>query len=179
MRRILKRTEPRSLVEHRATPGAAFDGCNKGDVRKALFEEQRGLCCYCCGRIAATRDGMKIEHFVAQSSQPAMSLSYQNMLGACSGGMGKPPRQQHCDTKRGDRPIRFSPPDPQRDIHPLIVISANGKITSPDPTLSLASCKGPGFRQSDGTGVWLRWWWCDVRIRPAGGQGCCGRWRVR
>ena len=171
VRRIVKKIEPRSLVEHRATPGADFDGCNKTDIRNTLFDEQRGLCCYCCGRIAATHDGMKIEHFVAQSTNPTMSLSYQNMLGACSGGMGKPPRLQHCDTKRGDRPIEFSPSDPQRDIHPLIVLSADGRITSPDPTfgeqldstlgLNLARLVNERERQLRAVASW----WNDVRSK--------------
>jgi uncharacterized protein (TIGR02646 family) len=136
VRRIHKQSEPHSLVEHRATPGAEFDGCNKADLRAALTNEQRGLCCYCCGRIVATHDGMKIDHFVAQSVDPSKALSYNNMLGACLGGMGNPPRLQHCDTKRGSEPVEFNPADPQRDIHSLIVLGADGRLTSPNATFS-------------------------------------------
>ncbi len=136
MRRIHKQTEPRSLVEHRATTGAEFDGCNKADIRTSLVQEQRGLCCYCCGRIAATHNGMKIDHFEAQSVEPEKALSYSNMLGACLGGMGNPPKLQHCDTKRGNRPIEYNPADPLRDIHSVIVLGANGRLSSPSAIFS-------------------------------------------
>jgi uncharacterized protein (TIGR02646 family) len=176
MRRITKQSEPRSLVEHRATTGAEFAGCNTADIRTSLVEEQRGLCCYCCGRIFATHKSMKIEHFVAQSVDPAKALSYSNMLGACLGGMGSPPKMQHCDTKRGNRPIEFNPADPQRDIHPMIILSSDGRITSPNATfshqldntlgLNLSRLMTERERQLKAVGKWWREVHARKRRRP-------------
>ena len=52
MRAITKGPEPVSLTAHRQTPHCDYDNyAAKDDLRNALVSEQRGLCCYCMGRI--------------------------------------------------------------------------------------------------------------------------------
>ena len=72
----------------------------KDTLRKALVSEQRGLCCYCMGRIRS--DSMKVEHWRCQSRFCGEQLDYRNLLGACQGGEGQPRSRQHCDTRKGD-----------------------------------------------------------------------------
>ncbi|MCB9670296.1 MAG: hypothetical protein H6734_12540 [Alphaproteobacteria bacterium] len=43
---------------------------------------------------------MKIEHFVAQSKDAGLRLTWSNLYGACVGTPG-PPHRQTCDTRKG------------------------------------------------------------------------------
>ena len=52
MKAIAKGPEPASLTAHRQTPHGNYDNyAAKDHLRSALVAEQRGLCCYCMGRI--------------------------------------------------------------------------------------------------------------------------------
>jgi hypothetical protein len=97
------------------------------------------------GRIQPTETGMKIEHWFPQhpdrhgdppqeneASAPASSapasqdpggragqesdLSYRNMLAACLGNQGRPHREQHCDTRKGEQLVTVDPRHPS--AHP-------------------------------------------------------------
>lgn len=77
MRTILKRTEPASLAEYRATPGANYDDYpDKVTLRSCLVKKQRGLCCYCLSRIRAEHNAMKIEHWHSQIHYGSGQLDY-------------------------------------------------------------------------------------------------------
>lgn len=135
MRVIDKGVEPRSLVQHRATPNSDYANLGNGakqDLRDALVREQRGLCCYCMTRIESTRESMKIEHWRSQSHYEALELTYSNLLGACLGGHGQPEALQHCDTRKKERDIRFNPADPIHRIDQRIQFQADGTIASSD-----------------------------------------------
>jgi len=66
---------------------------------------------------------MKIEHWQSQSQYPDKQLTYGNLLGACSGNEGQPPKSQHCDTRKGETNLSRNPADPRHwvanDIHYL------------------------------------------------------------
>lgn len=95
MRDITKEIEPRSLTEHRAGEHCDYDNYQgKDELRQALVREQRGLCCYCMGRIRADTASMKIEHWGSQARFPGDQLHYQNLLGACLGGQSQPSNNQ-------------------------------------------------------------------------------------
>ena len=84
MRAITKGREPVSLTAHRQTPHSDYDNYpEKDDLRHALVTEQRGLCCYCMGRIRPERARMKIEHWRCQKDHDGEQLNYRNLLGAC------------------------------------------------------------------------------------------------
>jgi len=137
MRTIRKNAEPASLREYRAG-GGDYDDCPcKGDLREALVSEQRGICCYCMGRISSGFRQMKIEHWHPQ--QPPFlheQLQYRNLLGACMGGEGEQPQKQHCDTRKGDRLLKWNPADPDRSIEDQVAFLADGRISSDDLQLN-------------------------------------------
>ena len=114
MRTIRKGKEPAAWIEFRSRSDASFDATDapKDELRRALVQEQGGLCCYCLGRIKPLALRMKIEHWAPQSRYPARRLDYGNVLGACMGGEGSPPSQQHCDTAKGDTELTINPAAP-------------------------------------------------------------------
>lgn len=132
MRVIAKGAEPASLTAHRRTRHCDYDNyADKAALRDALVTEQRGICCYCMGRIRSDR--MKIEHWRCQSRFPGEQLSYRNLLGACLGGAGQPPALQHCDTRKGDRDLQWNPANPGHHIETRLRYELDGSIRSDDP----------------------------------------------
>lgn len=133
MRTIQKGPEPDTLTQHRQQPHANYANyADKAALRQALVAEQRGLCCYCQSRIRATPEGMKIEHWQCQAEHPGRQLDYSNLLGACLGGHGRPEREQHCDTRKGNNGLCFSVCDPAHPIERKIRFLGSGEITSDD-----------------------------------------------
>jgi uncharacterized protein (TIGR02646 family) len=131
MREITKGPEPPSLTVHRQTTNCNYDNyTDKNALRHSLATEQRGLCCYCMSRIQNGTATMKIEHWRSQANYPADQLSYRNLLGACHGGKGQPPRFQHCDTKKGDSDLQWNPADPGHHIETRIHYEPDGSIHS-------------------------------------------------
>lgn len=135
MRAITKGTEPASLIRHRQTPHADYNNyAEKADVRQALVTEQRGLCCYCMGRIQGEKDSMKIEHWQCQAHHEEEQLAYRNLLGACLGGEGQPGPLQHCDTKKANQDLQWNPANQTHHIETRIRYDADGTIRSDDVT---------------------------------------------
>ena len=133
MRAIRKAAEPRSLETFRIRRSGDYEGYpHKDELRKALVEEQRGLCCYCMGRVRADRTAMKIEHWKPRKQFPDEELKYRNLLAACRGGEGEPRPRQHCDTRKGDAEIRWNPAEPAHRIEARLRYSPNGRIGSDD-----------------------------------------------
>jgi len=133
MRTIQKGPAPATLTQHRQQPHANYDNyADKDHLRQALVAEQRGVCCYCQSRIRATPDGMKIEHWQCRASFPDLQLEYRNLLGACPGGEGRRPEDQHCDTSKGNRALCFSVCDPAHQIERHIRFLGDGRIQADD-----------------------------------------------
>src|ERR1700759_1884449 len=136
MRNIVKSAEPRSLKQHRCSVHADYDNySDKDSLRKSLVAEQRGLCCYCLSRLIADLQHMKIEHWQSQARFPQRQLDYSNLLGACLGGKGKPPKFQHCDTRKEELDLSMNPADPAHDVERVIRYDPNGPIRSTGPVL--------------------------------------------
>jgi uncharacterized protein (TIGR02646 family) len=137
MRTIQKNGEPASLTAHRQQPYADYDNYTDKDVlRQSLVAEQRGLCCYCQSRIRPDATSMKIEHWQCQTNYTDRQLDYRNLLGACPGGHGRPEREQHCDTRKGNAMLCFCPADPAHPIERRIKFLGNGEIASDDDTIN-------------------------------------------
>lgn len=131
MRTIIKGAEPASLTQHRLAPHSDYDNyTDKNGLRAALVAEQQGLCCYCMGRIQNEPDKMKIEHWRCQANYPDEQLDYGNLLGACLGGEGQPPKHQHCDTRKGNLDLLWNPAEPGRHIQRQISYGTDGSIKS-------------------------------------------------
>lgn len=136
MRTIQKGPEPATLTQHRKQPHANYDNyADKAALRQALVAEQRGLCCYCQSRIRATPEGMKIEHWQCQADHPARQIDFGNLHGACLGGNGRPEREQHCDTRKGNNGLCFSVCDPGHPIERQIRFLGDGKISANDAAI--------------------------------------------
>lgn len=133
MTNIVKSSEPKSLATHRCSANANYDNyADKQSLRESLVAEQRGICCYCMSRITADPGKMKVEHWQSQANFPDQQLEYANLLGACSGGEGKPPKRQHCDTRKGLQPLSLNPAAPAHDVERILHYDADGAIRSSD-----------------------------------------------
>lgn len=75
---------------------------------------------------------MKIEHWHSQDNYPQEQLNYPNLLGACLGNEGQPPRLQHCDTKKGNLDLKWNPSDAGHHIETRIRYDPDGTITAAD-----------------------------------------------
>lgn len=139
MRTIQKGPEPATLTQHRQQPHADYDNyADKATLRQALVTEQHGLCCYCQSRIRATPEGMKIEHWQCQTSHPGRRLDFGNLHGACLGGHGRPEREQHCDTRKGNDGLCFSVSDPAHPVEHKIRFLGDGTIKADDAAIEEA-----------------------------------------
>ncbi|WP_282234873.1 retron system putative HNH endonuclease [Salinicola endophyticus] len=124
------------MTQHRKQPHADYDNyADKAGLRQALVAEQRGLCCYCQSRIRATPENMKIEHWQCQARHPEGQLDFGNLLGACLGGHGRPEREQHCDTRKGNDDLCFSVCDLAHPIERQIKFLGDGRIQSDDDAI--------------------------------------------
>ncbi len=133
MRAITKGPEPLSLIQHRVGDHCDYDNYpDRQGLRQALAAEQRGLCCYCMGRIRADHGRMKIEHWRCRSDNGDQELVYGNLLGACFGGEGKTDFHQHCDTRKGDRELKWNPADPVHQIEDRLKYEPDGTIRALD-----------------------------------------------
>lgn len=133
MRRIVKGREPNSLTQYRQTAFADYDGYpDKDALRESLATEQRGLCCYCLGRIHPDRIKMKIAHWHSQANYPTEQLAYGNLLGACLGNQGQRRSDQHCDSRQGDNDLSRNPANPDHQVDNFIHFKGDGLITSQD-----------------------------------------------
>jgi uncharacterized protein (TIGR02646 family) len=138
MRYIRKSPEPPSLLRHRLAPHSTYGNLPqevKDEIRERLARDQGFLCCYCMQRIRAESDAMKIEHWASQTapSTRERQLDWKNLLGACCGNEGKPLRDQHCDTRKGETSITVNPTE-ERCEH-LVRFLADGTVESGDPTV--------------------------------------------
>ncbi|MCP4115780.1 MAG: TIGR02646 family protein [Desulfobacteraceae bacterium] len=132
MRAIIKGRPPKELTEYRLQPDAEYDGPNftpvKAVIKEQLLKEQGYLCAYCMKRIDVSN--MKIEHWQSQSNYSDAQLDYNNMLACCLGNEGKPPKEQTCDTRKGNMNLTYSPSRPDHRIESRIRYIADGKIIS-------------------------------------------------
>ncbi|GBR69567.1 retron system putative HNH endonuclease [Gluconobacter kanchanaburiensis] len=139
MRTIKKGQEPATLTQHRKQSHADYDNyADKSALRQELVAEQHGLCCYCQSRIRATPEGMKIEHWQCQADHPGRQLDYSNLLGVCLGGQGRSEREQHCDTRKGNKALCFSVCDSTHPIEPHVRFLGDGTIKAVDRDINEA-----------------------------------------
>ncbi len=131
---INKGVEPASLTMYRQLPNAEYDGPNftnvKDDIRNHLLIEQGHTCAYCMNRINVTN--MKVEHWACQQRNSDLQLSYQNLLGCCNGNEGTSPKNQTCDTRKGNSDISYSPADRRHLVSNIVKYSSDGVISSSD-----------------------------------------------
>lgn len=136
MRTIHKSKEPASLTQYRHTPGATYGALPteaKRELRDALIAEQRGLCCYCMGRVSPEDVRCRIEHWHSQTDYDyeEEQLSYGNLLAACHGSEGT--ADSHCDVHKGSQRLSRNPARPEHAVESLIRHLGDGTIQSSEP----------------------------------------------
>jgi uncharacterized protein (TIGR02646 family) len=114
MRHTPKGAEPAGLAHYRQVLGSSYEGPGfpHQEVRDALVRDQRGLCCFCMGRIRAEADKMKVAHFVPRTTERSLEMAWSNLLGACLGlvdGTDRRPGNQTCDTRQGNLHLSIDP----------------------------------------------------------------------
>ncbi|MET3578924.1 uncharacterized protein (TIGR02646 family) [Mesorhizobium robiniae] len=164
---VVKAAEPQSLTQHRAQAHSDYNNYQqKDELRAALVNEQKGLCCYCTGRIRADVARMKIEHWQCQTTYPQHQLAYGNLLGACLGGEGQSPANQHCDTRKANNDLKWNPANIAHAIEGRLRYLADGTVESIDAEfnvqlndilgLNLAFLKNSRKAVIDSVLVWWR-----------------------
>lgn len=155
MRRIVKsKPGPAGLLGLRRQ-GKHYDDLDQGkensalkqQVRHALLEDQRYLCCYCMRAIDPAKHYVRIEHHEAQSSRDGRDrdLDWDNLLAACSGApklrnradddaatRKVPVHLQTCDNRKGNRAITINPLTSNVDA---IRYLPNGRLAHPNERL--------------------------------------------
>lgn len=135
MKKIVKTQEPKSLTQHRKFDKTDYRGYSqKQELRESLAGEQRGICCYCMGRIYPNESTMKIEHFLSHSGHPNLRLVYSNLFGACLGNM-KAKAEEHCDTFKKSKEFHFHMCS-SGSIHSEIEYRNDGEIFSNNEKLN-------------------------------------------
>lgn len=147
MRRIHKGAEPRSLARYRLQSHAYWDGYpDKQGARVALCREQGHLCGFCQRRIVPQMDAMKIAHWAPRAGHDgrARELDWDNMLGACLGGMGKvgekrAAKDQHCDTAQGAQSLPDALNPITHDPAAILRYLGDGQIEADESRINRAS----------------------------------------
>jgi len=170
---IKKGAEPNCLTELRSKPNAAFNqlvGECKEQIRTRLAAEQRGVCCYCMGRLKTSPETMKVEHWSPRTGAKEKDLAWSNLLGACPGRLGWPEVDRHCDSSKSNQFIHINPTDPgcERKIN----YNSDGSIKSDDVAIQADFDKVLNLNHDDlktarklALGAFLR----DHSARHAGG----------
>ncbi|OVZ84441.1 hypothetical protein CBW58_01480 [Yersinia frederiksenii] len=139
MRGINKGPEPKELTLYKAQHDAIYDGPKftpiKKKIREKILIEQGYTCAYCMSRI--TENEMKIEHWACQNNNIDIQLAYNNLLGCCKGSEGSPLSDQTCDTKKGNKDIKYSPANKEHNLDLKISYKSDWRIYSPDSEFDL------------------------------------------
>lgn len=119
MKHILKQAEPQEFIDWKAQENENWkptyeklQNPEKKILKRALIEEQGGLCCYCEGRLV--EGDSHIEHFKPQEKFESEALEYSNMLCSCQQVIEKG-EPRHCGNLKADwydEALMISPLDP-------------------------------------------------------------------
>lgn len=151
MRRIAARTPPTSLHGHRANRSSYGDLVGDVTIRRALYEEQDGLCAYCEVSLDRPEDPghrTKIEHFhprsggtneatcrVASGEQnlARADTAWKNMLLCCEGNASTG-QNFHCDTSKASTDICSRFPNPKTtSLQQIVVVEPSGRVKAEPP----------------------------------------------
>jgi uncharacterized protein (TIGR02646 family) len=105
---IEKTKPPRSLLKYIALQKSASMHPSYKDLRspfiedldKLLFEQQKGLCCYCMQVLPTDSRKRTREHFLPESKFKQEEVNYYNLYLACTERDGT--NSGHCDKAKGD-----------------------------------------------------------------------------
>ncbi|MFO0574953.1 MAG: hypothetical protein U1A78_13270 [Polyangia bacterium] len=140
MRRINKGPEPPALTAYKRRGRQRLDSdAPRQELREALCQEQRFLCAFCQSHITPDAQKMRIAHVIPQATREGANLGveWNNLVGSCTGGEGKPAKEQHCDKKQEAQriPERL---DPVRLQEGTVRFDAQARILGCDPAVQHA-----------------------------------------
>lgn len=72
----------------------------KAPLRQQLYDEQHGVCCYCCKSLG--KENTTIEHLQSRNDYPHKCFDYHNLLLSC-----RTPKQ--CDNAKGSQELPLTP----------------------------------------------------------------------
>jgi len=72
----------------------------KAPLRQQLYDEQHGVCCYCCKSL--DKENTTIEHLQSRNDYPHKCFDYDNLLLSC-----RTPKQ--CDNAKGSQELPLTP----------------------------------------------------------------------
>ena len=72
----------------------------KAPLRQQLYNEQHGVCCYCCKSVSNKKT--TIEHLKSRNDYPHKCFDYDNLLLSCS-------ISKQCDNAKGSQELLFTP----------------------------------------------------------------------
>ena len=134
MKLIVKDNEPLEWTEFRNTPGTNYE--SKPCLRRALYQEQGGICAYCSQRLfdefSSGTTTNRIEHIKAQSKCTREErMRYTNMVLCCNGRIYNNDTSENntiCDLHRKNDDISISPLN--KSCIDSISYSTTGRILS-------------------------------------------------
>lgn len=142
------------------------------DLKKQMFQDQGGICCYCGMKLYYPFDPQfRVEHVKPKKYYPELVGEYSNLLLSCRatkeeinnrksiGNSNEKKKHFHCDEAKGDKEITYSPLNP--DCEKAFVYGIDGSITGRDEaaikdieTLGLG-CDYLKRRRSEAISVWF------------------------
>lgn len=72
----------------------------KAPLRQQLYDEQHGICCYCCKSLG--NEKTVIEHLKSRNHYPNKCFDYDNLLLSCS-------TSKQCDSAKGSQELLLTP----------------------------------------------------------------------
>lgn len=137
MKTIHKQTPPHRFTQYAQSAGATYAGMPsdiKELLRRALVDEQGGICAFCMGRIENDCHSVRIAHCQSQSpnrvSLPNLALAYTNLVASCTGGEGT--ADEHCDKSQGANNLLINPADTSHDWDNIFRYTQQGRIECDD-----------------------------------------------
>lgn len=109
-------------------------------VRQQLWEEQKGICCYCMQFIKPTYqkeigESSIVEHFLPRTAFPEEHTNYYNLYLSCCYSEGAATHERHCDDAKKEKVIPkyigyYSPTstEPRKICEDFFQYSSEGEI---------------------------------------------------
>lgn len=157
MIKITAAPPPAIFAFHRANKSTYVQLSSEDAIRKALFDEQRGLCAYCERQLAYAPEGphkTRIEHFHPQNPDAGSTLdakacrmasgaapvddsdtTWTNLLLCCDGHEARGAGLQHCDVTKRDTDICVAFRNPKTFRGPRLLDVHHDGTVVPIPVL--------------------------------------------
>lgn len=121
-------------------PEGAVD-YSKADLRTVLFNEQRGLCCYCNNQLIDDSSNTAIDHVSPKDGviNQHLIFDYNNLSLSCKGNEKTPkPRKLHCDAEKHEKVLSLTHFDAGCETEIVYAIDGGIEGSTPDATTTIS-----------------------------------------